>query len=108
MAKKNRMRPVHPGEYLSEDLGDSGLTIESWAHALGVTTEHLQAVIDQERDVDAEFALRLSRYYGTSPEIWMDLQSLHSLKVAEQDVGSAIRDQVVPREHERSEISRVA
>ena len=108
MAKKNRMRPVHPGEYLAEDLEESGLTVASWANALDIATEHLQSVIDKKCDVDAEFALRLSYYYGTSAEIWMDLQSLYWLKIAERDVGAAIKGRVAPRDRERSEISQVA
>ena len=108
MVKQNRMRPVHPGEYLAEELRARDLTVETMADALGVDHEHLRGVIEETRDVDAELALRLSRYYGTSAEIWMDLQSLYSLKVAERDLGTRMENDVATQASERSEVVEAA
>lgn len=108
MVKKNRMRPVHPGEYLAEELEISDLTVDTLAEALGVNHEHLHEVIGETRDVDAELALRLARYFGTSAEIWIDLQSLYSLKVAERDLGERIKREVEPRVEDAAEVAEVA
>ena len=108
MVKINRMRPVHPGEYLAEEIEAGEVTVDSLAEALGVDGEHLRAVIDEARDVDAELALRLSRYYGTSAEIWMDLQSLYSLKKKDEELGEVIDSQVKPRQRQGSGVAQVA
>ena len=108
MVKKNRMRPVHPGEYLAEELESDNLTVESLAEALGINHVYLNEVIDGKRDIDAELALRLARYFGSSAEIWMDLQSLYSLKTKEKELGEMIDNQVEPRSRRSAEVAQVA
>ena len=68
----------------------------------------MRAVVNGERGIDAELALRLSRYFGTSAKIWMDLQSLYSLKVAERDLGERIEREVESRVEESSEVVEAA
>lgn len=108
MAIENKMRPVHPGEYLAEEIEGSDLTVESLAATLGTNSDELRAVVNGERGIDAELALRLSRYFGTSAKIWMDLQSLYSLKVAERDLGERIEREVESRVEESSEVVEAA
>lgn len=100
MKPKNGMPPVHPGEILNEDLEEMGLTPETFAENLGISLEHMRAILSAERDVDAEFALRLKRYFGTGARLWMDLQTAYSLKVAERELGKKITAEVAPRERE--------
>ncbi len=104
----NGMPPIHPGEFLAEEIEYLGSKIKDWEQAMGLEDGHLRAIVDEARDLDAELALRLSRYYGTSAEIWMDLQSLYSLKMAERSLGGRIENEVAPRVAERPEVAEVA
>ena len=89
--------PVHPGEILNEDLEFMGLTPETFADKLAISVDQMNAILTGERDVDAEFALRLERYFGSGARMWMNLQTTYSLKVAERDLGNTIVDEVAPR-----------
>ena len=94
----NRMAPVHPGEFLAEEIEFEGSNVEDWAKAMGVESRHLRAIIDEERDIDAEMALRLSRYFGSGARMWMNLQTAYSLEVAETKLSKAIGKEITPRE----------
>ncbi len=107
MKPKNGMPPVHPGEILNEDLEEMGLTPKTFAYKLGIPAEHMTAILAGKRDVDAEFALRLERYFGSGARMWMNLQTAYSLKVAERDLGKKITDEVVPREDEEARAEAV-
>ena len=91
------MRPVHPGEVLAEEMEELGLSANARAGALGVPTNRITAVLKGQRGVTADTALRLSRYLGTTPQLWLNLQKTFELRVAELDSGSAIVDRVQPR-----------
>ena len=84
MKPKNGMPPVHFGEILNEDLDEMGLTPKTFAYKLGISVEQMKAILNCERDVDAEFALRLDRYFGSGARMWMNLQTAYSLKVPER------------------------
>ena len=101
MKPKNGMPPVHPGEILNEDLEEMGLTPEIFADKLAIPPDRMNAILAGERDVDAEFALRLERYFGSGARMWMNLQTTYSLKVAERDLGKKISDEVASREDEQ-------
>lgn len=108
MKPKNGMPPIHPGEILNEDLEIMGLDPVSFAEKLVVPLDQMQAILSGERDVDAEFALRLERYFGSGARMWMNIQTAYSLKVAERELGKTISDEVVPREKDPSEIVEAA
>ena len=110
MELKNRMLPVHPGEILNEDLDEMGLTPETFADRLAIPLDTMKAILAGERDVDAEFALRLERYFGSGARMWMNLQTTYSLKVAERDLGEKIEREVAPRDDEvaRAEVIEAA
>ena len=92
------MRPVHPGEILREDvLAELGMSANALAKALGVPPNRVTAILNAERGVTADTALRLSRYLGTTPEFWLGLQSSYDLRTAERDTGEAIARTVKPR-----------
>ena len=93
----NRMRPVHPGEILADETEELGLSANALAAALGVPTNRITAVLKGQRGVTADTALRLSRYFGTTPQLWLNLQKTFELRTAELESGAAIADRVKPR-----------
>ena len=94
----NRMPPVHPGEILAQELAELGLSANAFARALAVPANRVTAILKGSRRVTADTALRLSCYFGTSPEFWLNLQQSYDLKIAEQQSGKAIRARVRPRQ----------
>ncbi len=73
--RERKVRPVHPGEMLREDyLPDYGLTVSSFAKALGVSRQTINELLRERRAVSPEMALRLSRLFGNSPEFWLNAQ----------------------------------
>ena len=67
------MRPVHPGEILAEEMEELGLSANALAGALAVPTNRITAILKGQRGVTADTALRLSRYFGTTPPLWLNL-----------------------------------
>lgn len=98
MRVSNGMRPVHPGEILAEELEELGLSANALAHALCVPTNRITAILKEQRGVTADTALRLSRYFGTTPMLWLNLQKTFELRRAEIESGAEIADQVQSRE----------
>ncbi len=94
----NGMRPVHPGEVLREELEELGLSANGLAKALGVPANRVTAVLNGERGVSADTALRLARYFGTTPQLWMNLQKTWELRRAEIESGREIAARVTPRQ----------
>ena len=91
------MRPVHPGEVLQDELDHLRLTASAFARALGVPTNRVTAILNGQRGITADTALRLARYFGSGPEIWMNLQTNHDLAVARRDHGKTIEATVSTR-----------
>ena len=98
MRVSNGMRPVHPGELLDEELEELGLSANALAHALCVPTNRITAILKEQRGDTADTALRLSRYFGTTPMLWLNLQKTFELRRAEIESGAEIADRVQPRE----------
>ncbi len=98
MGTKSGMRPVHPGEILEEELKELGMSANAMATALGVPTNRITAILKGQRGVTADTALRLSRYFGTTPQLWLNLQTAFELRSAELKVGKDIEECVRPRE----------
>ncbi len=97
MAKRKRLAPVHPGEALREIMNEAGLTANALALALRVPANRITVILKEERGITADTALRLARYFGTSADMWMNLQYRYDLDVAEDAVGSQIGKEVMPR-----------
>ena len=97
MSVRNGMRPVHPGEILGEELEELGMSANALAKALDVPTNRITAILKGQRGMTANTALRLSRYFGTTPELWMNLQKTYELRVAEIEAGANIAERVKPR-----------
>ena len=96
MSFKNGMRPVHPGEVLREELDELGLSANAMAQALDVPANRVSAILKGQRGVTADTALRLSRFFGTTPQVWMNLQKTYELRVAENESGKHITKSVKP------------
>ena len=97
MSVSSGMRPVHPGEILAEEMEELGLSANALAGALGVPTNRITAVLKGQRGVTADTALRLSRYFGTTPQLWLNLQKAFELRTAEIESGVDIAERVQPR-----------
>jgi len=93
----NRIRPVHPGEILREELQELGLTARAFAVALKVPHNRITAILNGQRGISADTALRLAAYFRTEPQFWMNLQQAYDLKTTEAVKGATIRRQVRPR-----------
>jgi addiction module HigA family antidote len=86
MEKKNGLPLVHPGEIIKEDiLPFAGLSVTAAAKALGVSRQMLHDILAGRRPLSAVMCLKVSRLFGSSPEMWMRLQAVYDLKKAEQD-----------------------
>jgi antitoxin HigA-1 len=89
---------THPGEVLAEEfLKPLGLSVNALAIALRVPATRMGAVVKGERAVTADTALRLARFFGTSPEFWVNLQGMHDLTKAKMENGVTIERDVQPR-----------
>ena len=92
----NNMRSIHPGEHLREGIEELGLSARAFAQALHVPTSRITAILNAQRTATADTALRLARYFGTSAECWLNLQSAYDLRRTRQAVGKQIERDVVP------------
>ncbi len=92
------LKPPHPGETIKEDyLLPLGMSVNQLAKHLGIGAARLNEVVRGRRGVTADTALRLARYFGTSAEFWMGLQSIYDLRTAEQESLDRIRREVKPQ-----------
>jgi addiction module HigA family antidote len=93
-----RLPPLHPGEILREEfLKPLGLSIYALAEAIKVSRSRVNDVVLGRRGITADTALRLARYFGTSPEFWMNLQARYDLDLGERTLRRRIEREVAPR-----------
>src|SRR5919198_3004139 len=98
MGKKTKtIPPIHPGETLREDfLKPLGLTANRLAIELQVPVTRVNDIVRGKRAITADTALRLARYFGTTPQFWMNLQANYDLEVAHDARGSEIAERIKP------------
>jgi len=95
VATGQSLQPVSPGDILLHDFMEPlGLSANALAIALHVPTNRITSILAATRGVTADTALRLARYFGTTPQFWMNLQSNYALQVAEKKVGSRIVQEI--------------
>ena len=82
--------PIHPGETLGEELAALGMSAAGLARQIDVPADRIARVLDGQRAVTGDTALRLGRYFGTSAEFWLNLQKLYELRLAERKKGDEI------------------
>ena len=88
--------PIHPGEILKEELNEIGISAAELARQLRVPENRMSEVMRGRRNITADTALRLGRWFGTSANFWMNLQKSYELRKAEQEHGGDI-EQIRPR-----------
>ena len=100
MAKRGALLPpVHPGEILREDLlKPLGISMNRLARDLRVPVTRVSEIVNERRSVTADTALRLARYFASTPEFWMNLQSAYDLEVASRAAGGQVKRDVRPRQ----------
>lgn len=94
---RNDMRPIHPGEILRGEMEELGLSARQLALTLKVPANRITRILREQRAVTADTALRLSRYFGTTPEFWLNLQTACELRRARREVGDQIEHDVSHR-----------
>ena len=82
---------IHPGEHLAEQLEALGMSAAELARQIRVPTNRITAILNGQRAVTGDTALRLGHFFGTSAEFWMNLQKLYELRIAEQESGKTIK-----------------
>src|SRR3984893_12346901 len=82
---------IHPGEHLTEELHELGMSAAALARNLGVPTNRITQILNGQRAITGDTALRLAHFFGTSPEFWLNLQNLYELRMAVKKAGSAIQ-----------------
>jgi addiction module HigA family antidote len=90
--------PIHPGEFLADELEALNMSGAQLAAALHVPPNRIYQVLKGQRALTADTALRLSQWFGTSAEMWLNLQKLYELRLAEQQAGKEIKRTIVRRQ----------
>ncbi len=82
---------IHPGEHLADELRALDISANELAKELGVPTNRLTQIMTGKRGISGDTALRLGRWFGTGPDIWMNLQKNYELRLAAQEIGEALK-----------------
>src|SRR5256886_15884626 len=90
---------IHPGEHLAEELEMLGMSAASLARQLRVPTNRVTQILNGDRAITGDTALRLGHFFGTSAEFWLNLQKMYELRIAEKQAGADIR--LLPRLSDR-------
>lgn len=83
---------IHPGEHLAEELRALNMSASEFARRIKVPTNRVTGILNGQRGITGDTALRFAHFFGTSAEFWVNLQSLHDLHVAEAKAGRMIED----------------
>jgi len=95
-----KLKPVHPGEIVLKDfIEPMGLTRYKVAKGAGMAQRRLDEICMGKRAITADTALRLGRFFGIDPQIWMNLQSQHDLDVAQRELRKRLDEEVTPLVH---------
>ncbi len=82
--------PIHPGEILGDELREIGVSAAELARLIHVPANRVSQILRGKRDITADTALRLGRWFGTGPQLWLNLQYAYDLDVAQQQLGEAL------------------
>jgi antitoxin HigA-1 len=82
--------PIHPGEHLAVELKKLNIAAAELARQIDVPVNRITGIIDGQRAITADTALRLGHGFGTSPEFWLNLQKLYELRLAREEVGDRV------------------
>jgi antitoxin HigA-1 len=88
---------IHPGEILADELQELGMSAAELARTLHVPTNRITQILNGQRAITADTALRLGQWFGTGPELWLNLQKAYELRLAQQQVGQEIQQTIKRR-----------
>ena len=97
MPQKRKLPPIHPGELLRDELNEIGVSLNELGRALRVPMNRISAIVNGKRAITVDTAMRLARYFGTSPQYWLNLQVAYDIEVAAREIRSKIEKEVLPR-----------
>ncbi len=83
--------PIHPGEHLAEELKELGMSAAELARQLNVPTNRVTEILNGRRAITGDTALRLTHFFGTTAEFWLNLQSLYEIRLAQGKSGKSIK-----------------
>src|ERR1700726_1985536 len=83
--------PIHPGEHLAEELKEPSISAAELARQIDVPVNRITGIINGQRAITADTALRLGHWFGTSPEFWLNLQTLYELRLARKEIGERVK-----------------
>jgi antitoxin HigA-1 len=83
--------PIHPGAHLAEELDTLEMSAAELARKIDVPTNRVTQILNGTRSITGDTALRLAHFFGTSPEFWLNLQSLYELRLAQEKAGNKIK-----------------
>ena len=89
--------PIHPGEILADELTELGISAAELARQINVPANRISKIISGKRSITANTALRLGKWFGTGPKIWLNLQQAYDLELAKLQLAKDLED-IKPRE----------
>ncbi len=92
-----KLAPVHPGEILKETLEDLGISMNRLSQEIHVPANRISSIVAGQRAITGETALRLGRYFDTTPEYWLNMQARYDLETARDKWGHRVQSEVRPR-----------
>jgi len=92
---KKRLPPTHPGDILKEELDERSISLNKLSRDIRIPLSRVSLIVNGKRAVTADTALRLARYFGTYPQLWMNLQLAYDLEIAERKIGAVIEKEVI-------------
>ena len=84
-------KAIHPGEHLAEQLEELEMSASELARQLNVPTNRVTAILNGQRGITGDTALRLGHFFGNTPEFWLNLQKIYELRLAEKETGATIK-----------------
>ncbi len=94
MTQRRKLPPIHAGELLKDELQEIDVSLNELARALRVPMNRISAIVNGKRSITVDTAMRLARYFGTSPQYWLNLQNAYDLESADR---AEIEREVLPR-----------
>src|SRR5882762_8734102 len=100
--------PIHPGKHLAEELKEIGISAAELARQIDVPVNRVTSIINGQRAVTADTALRLGHWFGTSAEFWLNLQKLYELRLAREEVGDRVEKlpRLTDQKRKENQVSR--
>ncbi|MGI8641948.1 MAG: HigA family addiction module antitoxin [Pyrinomonadaceae bacterium] len=94
---ERKLKPIHPGEVLREEfLKPFEISADTLAQSIGLQVQNIRKIISEEQSITADVALRLAKFFGTSANFWLGLQSDYDLDVTQELLGEKLEKEIVP------------